>query len=104
MTEITAIEKTIEVGRWKIGIQPGQQVLGVSLKGMRNRWHKLAAVPFKEFTARCMVDPDGKIRDDAVTRGVPTCYTFDAYNVCLWPSPAHRWTIRIELEKRKKAA
>lgn len=94
------IERTLEVGKWRLRVDGGHDVTAVRLKGMRNRAHPLYKVEPEEFLSRCIKTPDGKISESTVTRGVPVCYKEEAGMVCLWPSPAHQWIIEIDLHKR----
>ena len=98
-----SVERTLDVGKWRVRGEGGYDVAAVFLKGLRARRFPLMKVEPAEFNARCMCDPDGKIKDDAVLRGVPSCYKEEGGMISLWPSPAHQWTIQIDLTKRGKA-
>ena len=97
------VERTLDVGKWRLKIDGGYDTVAVALKGLRNRRFPLLKVEPAEFNSRCMCDPDGKIKDDAVLRGVPSCYKEEGGMISLWPSPAHQWIIQIDLSKRGKA-
>ena len=98
-----SIERVLDVGKWRLKTEGGYEVMGVWLKGLRNRMHCLLKVEPAEFDSRCMKDPDGKVKEDSVLRGVPVCYKEEGGMICLWPAPAHQWGIRIDLTKKVKA-
>ena len=98
-----SVERTLDVGKWRVRGEGGYDVAAVFLKGMRNRRFKLIKVDATEFDEKCMKSSDGKVKDDAVLRGVPYFYKEEGGMISLWPSPAHQWTIQIDLTKRGKA-
>ena len=99
---IKTTTKQLDVGKWRMGVN--EPVVGVRLRGMRNRTHPLLAVPKEQFTARLMKRPNGEIVDPAVLRGVPSTYYQEGMFLMIWPSPAHTWTIEIDTIKKEKAA
>lgn len=94
------IVKELDVGKWRL--QVGGEVIGVSLRGMRSRAHPLVKTDNKDFQSRLMKRPNGEVTDPAVLRGVPTTYCQEGPYLMLWPSPAHRWTIEIDVVKKDK--
>ena len=97
---LKTITRTLDVGKWRVGIDGGYDVDAVKLRGMRNRDFPLLRVEKDEFLSRCQRSPDGTIDNSVVIRGVPVAYMVEAGKVWLWPSPAHQWTIAIDLHKR----
>ena len=99
---IKTVTRNLDVGKWRMNVP--EQVVGVRLKGMRNRAHPLLQVPKEQFTARLMKRPNGEVVDPAVLRGVPSTYYQEGTFLMIWPSPAHTWTIEIDTIKKEKAA
>lgn len=96
------IERVLDVGKWKLGVEAGHDVLGVYLKGMRNRPFPLMSVNREQFAERTTRKLNGTFDNEAVLRGVPVCYWHDGQSIHLWPAAAHQWTLRIDLAKRVK--
>ena len=97
------IQRPLDTGKWKIGFDGGYEVLGVSLVGLRNRPYNLTKISKEEFQSRCMKGPGGDFENSVVVRGTPHWYAVEGHCVYLNPSPAHAWTIKIDLAKRSKA-
>ena len=103
MTPDKTIQRPLDTGKWKIGYDPGYEVIAVSLVGMRNRPYPLTRITREEFQSRCMKGPGGEFENNVVVRGTPHWYAIEGHCVCLNPSPAHAWTIKIDLAKRNKS-
>ena len=95
------IQRPLDTGKWKVGIKPGREVVSVSLVGMRNRPYPLSKITKEEFQSRCMRGPTGAFEDNIVTRGTPHWYYFDGAVIHLNPSPAHQWTLQVELRDKR---
>ena len=94
------IQKHIDVGKWKIRVDSTYEAVDVRLKGMRNRHIGLIRLPQEDFRSRFSRNPDGSAKDDAVLRGVPMYWHFEAQTVQIWPAPAHQWDIEIDLRPK----
>ena len=97
---MATIEKHLDVGKWRI--QVSGEITGVFLKGMRGRRHPLVRTDKADFSSRLMKRPNGEVTDPAVLRGTPSMYCHEGPWLMLWPSPAHQWTIEIEVIRKAK--
>ena len=100
---MTSYTKQLEPGKWRLQIQSGREVMGVRLKGQRNRWFDLNPSPKEDFHARLMKRPNGEVSEAAVLRGSPSIYVHEGPWLMLWPSPAHNWTVEITTRAKVKA-
>ena len=94
------IQKHIDVGRWKIRVESTYEPTDVRLKGMRNRHIQLLRLNQDEFRSRFSRNDDGTAKEDAVLRGTPTFWHFEAQTVQIWPAPAHQWDVEIDLRPK----
>ena len=99
MSETRTIERTVEPGKWRIGTEPGAEVLRVFLKGQRNRPWELTRMPDKEFDTYIRRIPNGNATDNVVLRGVPSRWKTEGHIVCIWPAPQHEWKMQFEIRK-----
>jgi len=88
------------VGKWKIRIDSTTEATDVRLKGARNRHIQLLRLQADDFRALFSRDPDGKAKEDAVLRGTPTYWHFEAQTVQIWPAPAHQWDVEIDVRPK----
>lgn len=100
VVEAKTIEKHIDCGKWKLGLEGGYIPTEVRLRGSRNRTTPLRRLPKEEFRARFSYDPDGKVKDDVVLRGMPLYWHFEGNTVQLWPAPSHQWDVEIDLQPK----
>ena len=100
--ELKTIEKKLEPGKWRFGVEAGRVVVAVRLKGMRGRMHDLLSVAKDEFLSRLQKRPNGEVVEAAVLRGTPNSFLQDGPWLMIWPSPVHGWTIEFDLTPRVK--
>lgn len=94
------IERHIDVGKWQMKVETGHDVTAFRLKGQRNRPIELRHLPTDEFRAHLSYSPDGKVKEDAILRGMPLYWHSIGNTVQIWPAPAHQWDIEIDLRPK----
>lgn len=96
------VTRDIPAGKYRVGFDPKYAVENVRLIDIRKRkWPLNRATEPKEIYDRCTKDPEGKVVEAAMLRGLPSMYAVEGPNVVLWPSPLHDWTIEADLVRRK---
>lgn len=98
------ISRSLDGGKWKIGVDPGWDVLGVNLIGLRARPWPLMPIDHKTFCDYVKPEPGtSRFPDRPLTvQGIPVGYLHYGHIVHLWPVPRHQWKIEIKLRKREK--
>jgi len=93
------IERTVDPGKWRIGTEPGAEVLRVWIKGMRDRPWELLKVSKEDFFSMVQKIPNGTAIDNALLRGLPSKFTTEGHIVLIWPAPNHQWKMQFEIRK-----
>ncbi len=99
------IERKLAVGKWRLNIGHDMkdcELLGVYLKGMRNRPFELNRVTPETFFERAPKDENGQPQDTpTMMRGVPVFYLLQGTTVFLWPAPSHEWKLELRLRAKQ---
>ncbi len=98
---IKTIERQLNVGKWRIFLghdMKDHELLGVYLKGMRNRPFPVMKASPETFFERAPKDENGQPYDTpSMLRGVPVMYLQQGTTVFLWPAPSHEWKLELRL-------